>query len=358
MRFPKFLKKNGTIGFAAPSFGCNIEPYKSSFDHALEKFHALGYQTDLGPNCYEGSGIGISNTPKLCAEELMSMYLSGKNDVIISCGGGELMCEILDDVDFDVIKKAEPKWYMGYSDNTNFTFLLTTICDVASIYGPCAGTFGMEPWHESIQDSFSLLTGKKLCMDSYPLWEKEALRDKEHPLEPYHLTEESRAKCFIIEETPSEKQNLQATETDDEICFSGRLIGGCMDCLVNLTGTKFDHVMEFNERYREDGIIWYLEACDLNVFGIRRAVWQMIHAGWFEHVKGFLIGRPYHFGEDLIGLDQYHAAVDLLKQYKVPILTDLDIGHLPPMMTLINGSFASVTAESGKVHIDMELKEI
>ena len=87
MRFPKFLKKNGTIGFAAPSFGCNIEPYKSSFDHALEKFHALGYQTDLGPNCYEGSGIGISNTPKLCAEELMSMYLSKKNDVIISCGG-------------------------------------------------------------------------------------------------------------------------------------------------------------------------------------------------------------------------------------------------------------------------------
>ena len=50
MRFPEFLKKNGTIGFVAPSFGCNIEPYKTSFNHALEKFHDMGYQTMLGPN--------------------------------------------------------------------------------------------------------------------------------------------------------------------------------------------------------------------------------------------------------------------------------------------------------------------
>ena len=48
------------------------------------------------------------------------------------------------------------------------------------------------------------------------------------------------------------------------------LVGGCMDCLVNLTGTSFDKVKEFNERYAADGIIWFLESCDLNVFAIRR----------------------------------------------------------------------------------------
>lgn len=94
MRFPEFLKKNGTIGFVAPSFGCNIEPYKTSFNHALEKFHDMGYQTMLGPNCFEGSGIGISNTPEKCAAELNKMYLSDEADALISCGGGELMCEI------------------------------------------------------------------------------------------------------------------------------------------------------------------------------------------------------------------------------------------------------------------------
>lgn len=343
MRYPEFLKEKGTIGFAAPSFGCNIEPYRSGFDRALEKFEALGYRTQLGPNCYEGKGIGISNTPKLCGEELSRMYESEKNDVLISCGGGELMCEILDYVDFEGIRNAKPKWYMGYSDNTNFTFLLTTLCDVASVYGPCAGTFGMEPWHQSLKDSMALLEGKKLEMSSYGSWEKESLKDKDHPYEPYNLTEKTQIKTFF-------------TGEEQKISFSGRLIGGCMDCLVNLLGTSYDQVRQFCEKYREDGIIWYLEACDLNVFGIRRAVWQMIHAGWFQHVKGFLIGRPYHFGEDLIGLDQYHAVCDLLQQYQVPVLMDLDIGHLAPMMTLINGSLACVSTDGAQIQIRMELK--
>ena len=54
MRYPEFLKKNGCIGFVAPSFGCNIEPYKTAFGHALDKFEKMGYRTELGPNCYEG----------------------------------------------------------------------------------------------------------------------------------------------------------------------------------------------------------------------------------------------------------------------------------------------------------------
>lgn len=85
----------------------------------------------------------------------------------------------------------------GLSDNTNFTFLLTTICDVASIMDRVPGTFGMEPWDESIEDCFSLFTGKKLAMQSYPRWEKEGLRDEEHPLEPYNLTEQSLVRSFM-----------------------------------------------------------------------------------------------------------------------------------------------------------------
>lgn len=45
-----------------------------------------------------------------------------------------MMCETMNFVDFEKIKSAAPKWYMGYSDNTNFTFLLSTICDTAAVY--------------------------------------------------------------------------------------------------------------------------------------------------------------------------------------------------------------------------------
>ena len=126
MRYPAFLPEDGTIGFVAPSFGAYIEPYHSAFLAALENLKADGFSADLGPNCFEGCGIGISNTPEKCGAELTDYYCSDQNDALISCGGGELMCEILDHVEFDRIRAASPKWFMGYSDNTNFTFLLTT----------------------------------------------------------------------------------------------------------------------------------------------------------------------------------------------------------------------------------------
>ena len=70
MRYPKFLEENGTIGFVAPAFGCATEPYQSAFNHSLEKWQNMGHGIHLGPNCYEGKGIGISNTPQACAKEL------------------------------------------------------------------------------------------------------------------------------------------------------------------------------------------------------------------------------------------------------------------------------------------------
>ena len=132
MRYPEFLKENGTIGFVAPSFGCSTEPYRTAFNHALDKWKKEGYGIDIGPNCYENSGVGISNTPEKCAEELTEWYCRKENDILISCGGGELMCEELPFVDFERIRKADHKWYLGYSDNTNMTYLLTTLCDTAA----------------------------------------------------------------------------------------------------------------------------------------------------------------------------------------------------------------------------------
>lgn len=337
MRIPKFLKDHGTIGFVAPSYGCNIEPYRSGFEQAQENFRSRGYSLKLGPNCYEGSGIGISSTPERCGQEINDFFADPEVDVLISCGGGELMCEILDFVDFDRIRKGSPKWYMGFSDNTNLTFLLPTLCDTAAMYAPCAPAFGMREWHPAIQDAWDLLTGKKSEVQGYPLWEKESLKTEENPLEPYHVTEPRILRSF----------------PKQDVSFQGRLIGGCLDCLSNLAGTRYDKVEEFADRYQQDGLIWFLEACDLNVMGIRRAIWQLQHAGWFRHVKGFLIGRPLCFGEELFGLDQYHAVTDLLGEYQVPVIMDVDLGHLPPMMPLISGGKASVEVQGNDIRIQM-----
>ena len=337
MKFARFLPEKGTIGFIAPSFGCNIEPYKSAFAHAAEVWEEKGFKLAYGPNVYEGSGIGISNTPEKCAEEFCDWYTGNQSDVLLSCGGGELMCEILPHIDFAALKEAEPKWFMGFSDNTNLTFLLTTLCDTASIYGPCAAAFGMEPWHESLYDALHLLQGKKNQVKSYPLWEKEGLKTEENPLCPYHVTQPR-----ILHRYPEE-----------DCVMEGRLLGGCLDSLITLCGTRFDRVKEFNQKYKEDGILWFFEACELNPMGIRRALWQLEQAGWLEQVKGFLIGRPLCFGEEYLGLDQYRAVTDILGKYHVPVIMDVDLGHLPPMMPLICGSMARVEVKDNEISIEM-----
>ena len=348
MRYPKFLEQGGTIGFLAPAFGCSTQPYKDAFDHSLTKWQGMGFKTLLGPNCYAGDGVGISTTPEKCGAEVGEMFENQEADVLISCGGGELMCEILEHVDFDKLKAVEPKWFMGYSDNTNLTYLLATICDTASIYGPCASAFGMEPWHPALHDALDLMMGKRQCVNAYSLWEAESLKDEEHPLEPYHVTMER-----VLTVYEPDKGLKTVTDKDYRTTFSGRLIGGCLDCLVNLVGTEFDHTKEFCERYKEDGIIWFLEACDLNVFGIRRAMWAMEHAGWFQHVKGFLIGRSLN-GENMFNLDHFQAFLHVAKTKNVPVLFDLDIGHLPPMMPLVEGSLATVSVEGDMVSVQME----
>ncbi len=347
MRYPDFLKQSGTIGFVAPAFGCNIEPYKSAFDHAKEKFGRMGYRLEEGPNCRVGEGIGISNTPEKCGQELNDFFSKKDVDCLLSCGGGELMCEDVPYIDFEAIKKQKAKWYMGYSDNTNMTFLLTTLCDTAAIYGPCAPAFGMEPWHPAIHDAFRILTGETLTLQGYDKWEKESKKDEEHPLVPYNTTEPVVRKCY--------RGGLLLPE-EESVCVEGRLLGGCMDCLSNLTGTKYDKVSDFAEHYSQDGILWFLESCDLNVFGIRRALWQFEQAGWFRHVKGFLIGRPLCFGQEMMGLDAYEAVIGILGKYKVPILMDVDLGHLPPMMPLITGSVARVSASARKMQVEMQLR--
>ena len=356
MRYPKTLENGGTIGFIAPSFGCAIEPYKTRFENAIKLFKDRGYNLYFGPNCYENSGLGISNSPDKCGAELNAAMTDESIDAIITCGGGEMMCETVPYIDFELIKKAEPKWYMGYSDNTNYTFLSTILADTAAIYGPCAPAFGREPWHESVEDALKLLTGEIRSVSGYEFWEKDEYEVEEgeevDPLLSYNVTEKTVYQYY----DGASDSLISGNDMTDKVNISGRLIGGCVDILTILLGTEHDKTAEFLERYKEDGFIWFLECCDMDPLSVRRAFWQMREAGWFKYVKGFLIGRPRRFGEEALGVDMYNAVTDIIGKLGAPIIMDLDIGHKPPMMPIISGSCADVEATGNKIQIQYIFK--
>ena len=332
---PEFLKESETVGFAAPSFGCATEPYRTAFQSALERLTAMGYTLDPGPNVFAAEGIGISNTPAKCAAELTEWYCSDRNQALLSVGGGEMMCEILPHLDWNRLRQARPKWYMGYSDNTNFTYLSATLLDTASIYGPCAASFGMKPWHPAIQDAWDLLTGHLDSVHNYDGWERkdpEPAEDaeeaeEEDPTAPYRITAPFRLRRYEPDAGGAGLHRVTGQAARRTLKMEGRLLGGCVDCLVNLTGTRFDRTRDFLDRYRDDGILWFLESCDLNTFSIRRAMWHMREAGWFDTARGFLIGRALRGGE-MFGTDQYASVTDILAPLGVPVVMEIGRAHV------------------------------
>ena len=356
MRYPKFIKEGDQIGFPAPSFGCNVDPYMSQFDSALEYFKSKGFKLNPGPNSKAGLGVGISNTPEKCAGELTDMFIDPANDALITCGGGELMCEILEHVDLERFRKSDAKWIMGYSDITNIEFPLLTLCDTASIYGPCANAFGLRELHESVTSSLEIMCGKRNRVHSYDLHEKffydlPPADDlvEEDPLEPDDYTEISLKSVY------DGNKLFAPGEFDGNLEFSGRLIGGCMDCLDELLGTPYEDVKGFLDRYASDGVIWCLEACDLNVFSIRRAMWHFEQAGWFKRgiVKGFLIGRPRN-GTEIMGLDHFGSVMPYIEKLGVPAVLDADLGHVAPYMPLVWGSIGHADVNGNNLDLEME----
>ena len=66
--------------------------------------------------------------------------------------------------------------------------------------------------------------------------------------------------------------------------------------------------------------------------------------------------RPLCFGQDMMGLDSYQAVLPVALSHHVPVIMDVDLGHLPPMMPLIVGSLADVTVSGNDIRIDMQLR--
>ncbi len=327
---PEFIKNTAKLYLVAPSFGCTTSPYEERLYKAIEQLKRLGHTLVVGPNCFLAEGKCASNTPKQRAKEFMEAYQSDA-DCIISVGGGELMYEILDYIDFEKIKLLKPKWFVGFSDNTNLTFTLTTLSNIETIYGACAGHFHFKKYKYDVLDTYLMLQGKKE-FKGYPKYE--ARPDKTNPFADYNFDTKKIITPYKYKEP-----------------FSGVLLGGNLDCLQLLCCTPYDKVFEYTSNHKE-GIIFYLEACDLNVVGIKRALLQLKRSNWFQNIRGFLIGRPLCIHQEFAGVDHLNAVIDVLKEYDTPILLDIDLGHLSPSMPFRNGAYATIEYKNNNIFIN------
>ncbi len=130
--------------------------------------------------------------------------------------------------------------------------------------------------------------------------------------------------------------------------FSGRLLGGCLDTLVHLVGTPYGEVPKFASDHKSDGLILFLENCELSPSGVARSLWQMRLAGWFNNLRAIVFGRSSAAdAREVSSLSYVDALETVLGDLKIPIIFDADIGHRPPQMILVNGAFADIEYVAG-----------
>lgn len=341
MKYFEFLQKGDKVGVCAPSLGCGeLDYYKLRCENAVKNFDKKGIEIEFSKHAF-GNNKGRSADAKTRANEFEQMFLNKDIKGIISMAGGEFMLEILPYINFEHIKTQQNKFFQGFSDNTCLTFLLTTLCDFATIYGANFPSFGMKKLELGLKDNFNFLFGKNKKQTSFSKMESndDFRHNSGHELEGYKLDTKTNPVCL----TGQENVNL-----------SGRLLGGCLDVLTCICGTQFDKVKEFTQNYKKDGILWYLESCDLSVPAQCRALWQLKNAGWFENAKGIIIGRALN-KETAFDYTYFEANLEHLKDLGIPVIIDADIGHTNPTWYLVNGSLATFKFSKNKAIIDFKL---
>lgn len=330
MIFPRFIKEKDTIGVTALSDGVSKEIDKIRFKHAQIQLGNKGYQVKFTDNVFFADDKGRSSTGIVRAKEFHELVLDKQISWIISAKGGNFLVEMLPYLDKNLIMD-NPKWIQGYSDNTGILFAITTKCDIATVYGCNFGDFGMENWHDSVVTNLNILEGKENSQINFEAYE-DGFFDRITGLEGY------------VADKQVEWRNLR---NEDNIQVKGRLIGGCLDVLLNLVATKYDGALEFIEKYKEDKILWYFESFDLNAEELMMGLWHLKELGWFNHTSGIIFGRPLMFST-FTNTSYEEAIMTMLGDLEIPIILDADIGHKGPQLVMINGAIATIHSSMGK----------
>lgn len=140
---------------------------------------------------------------------------------------------------------------------------------------------------------------------------------------------------------------------DGDVEVEGRLIGGCIETLCNLTGTAYLNVSAFARDEAPEGLLVYVEAAGDDSFTICRNLHGMRLAGFFDEANAIIVGRTSAPGAD--SLTQHQAVLDALGPVNVPIIADVECGHVPPYLPIVNGARGRVVHTSTRSELTQTL---
>jgi muramoyltetrapeptide carboxypeptidase len=356
--YPRPLAPGDLIAVPAPSSGVPAELHER-LAAAVTALEARGFRADVGELALRG---GLVPAPAAVrAEELTAAFARPEVRAVLPPWGGDLAIDLVDRIDWAALA-ADPTWFAGWSDISTLLMPLTILTGVATLHG---ANLMDEPWQlpeEFVRwtDVASAPAGATIEQRSAPrrrsrvwgAWAAEPLGRDEAYEEPtrWRLLGDGDGHGGDSDGSGGGSGGGRDGDRDGsgagggygggELRVRGRLIGGCLETVSLLAGSPAGDVRGFAERHAPEGLIVYLEVSDADAVTAARLFHSLRLAGWFERANAVLIGRTSaEPGSQLSHRDAVRMA---LGDLGIPVILDVDAGHQPPQMPLVNGALAEV----------------
>ena len=298
MRTPPHLQKGDTVAILATARKIDLAPLQP----------AIKLLESWGLNVIIGKTIGLDNNQLAGADwqratDFQNMIDDPSVKAIWCAKGGYGTVRMVDRIDFTNFKK-NPKWFIGFSDATVLHSHINNM-NIATLHAiMCVSVANATP--EAIESFRKALFGEKIS--------------------------------YSIE---SHKFNKTGK-------VHGELIGGNLSVLYSIIGSR-------SEVEHKDKIL-FIEDLDEYLYHIDRMMMNLKRNGYFENVKGIIIGGMTSMNDNDIpwGHDALEIIQDITKDYNIPICFNFPAGHIKDNRALILGQEITleVNANGTKVTFD------
>jgi muramoyltetrapeptide carboxypeptidase len=281
MIIPQFLKVGDTVAIVCTARKFFPEDAKP----AIDLLESWGLKVKLG-NTIGLDNFQLGGTDTERAADFQAQLDDEKVKAIWCARGGYGTVRIIDLLDFSKFKK-HPKWTMGFSDVTVLHSQLN-IERVASLHSIMPFTVPNAP--EEVKETLrKALFGETI---SYSI--------------------------------PSKSYDVKGTA-------SGELVGGNISILYSLLGSK--SAIDTKDK------ILFIEDLDEYLYHIDRMMYNLKRNGYFENVKGIIVGSmtDMHDNEIPFGQNEVQIITEICKNNNIPIAFEFPAGHQSDNRTLILG---------------------
>lgn len=318
---PQKLQKGDTVTIVSPS-GCVSDELKSQFDNGVKFLESLELKVKIGKNVLKRYYYS-AGTAEERLSDIHEAFADKEVKAIIMSIGGDSANQLLDGLDFDLIRK-NPKIFSGISDGTTLLNPIFSKTGLITYHGPDLIFTFSEPMSEIIKENIikTWFEGNVGELKPNPNWKGLDELNKNEKYKGWQCVRKGKAK--------------------------GKLIGGNITCLVNLENTAFE------PDYK--GAILFLESYMLNIAALDQAFTHFKQAEIFDKINGLILGHFY--GSRMEDKNQDRGVRDVIlevtKDYSFPILEIGELGHNVENYILPIGCQATIDAKKKYFSIDEE----